>query len=161
MEARPCVATISPIVASVLAALLVVGCVAGPDGRVRPDPNVFSREGTVPVAAGLVGALVCNQLFKGHGSKEGWTAICGVGGYFLGRSFVAQSNTVLERNRINESSSWTDPDGRQVTMVPTETYYEGSTPCRQYRTTVEIEGETEILTGRACRQYDGTWRAVD
>lgn len=138
----------------------LTACVTGTDGRVRPDPQVFGKDSVVSLGSGLVGALVCNQLFEGHGSRDGWTAACGLGGYFLGRSFTRQSNTVLERNPIGQSASWQDPDGRNVTMTPTKTYYDGSTPCREYRTTVEIHGQTEILTGTACRQTDGTWRSV-
>jgi surface antigen len=144
----------------VLLVVLLNACVTDQSGRVRPDPQVFSSEGFIPLGTGLVGAIICNKLFEGHGSKEGWTAACGISGYFIGRSFTQQSDTVLERNPIGESTTWNDPDGGTVTMTPTRTYYDGSVPCREYRTNVEINGQNEILTGRACRQSDGTWRAV-
>ncbi|MDH3688742.1 MAG: hypothetical protein OEU36_04585 [Gammaproteobacteria bacterium] len=145
---------------AVLMVLSLAGCVAGPGGRVQPDPYVFGKSSIVPLGTGLVGALICNQLFEGHGSRDGWTAACGIGGYFLGRSFTRESNTVLERNPIGQASTWRNPDGQTMTMTPTRTYYEGSTPCREYRTTVEIDGQSEILTGTACRLPDGTWRAT-
>jgi surface antigen len=147
------------IVTLILPAVLLSGCVTDQYGRVRPDPNVFSGEAFASLGTGLVGALICNKLFKGHGSREGWTAACGIGGYFVGRAFYQQSNQVLERNTVGQTSTWTDPDGRTVSMQPTRTFYQGSVPCRDYRTTVEINGQTEILTGTACRQPDGTWRA--
>lgn len=33
-------------------------------------------------------------------------------------------------------------------------------PCREYQTTVTIDGKTETAYGRACRQADGTWKRV-
>jgi len=33
-------------------------------------------------------------------------------------------------------------------------------PCRDFRQTVEIDGQTEIMEGTACRQSNGTWKLV-
>ena len=112
------------------------GCVAGPDGRVRPDSSVFSREGTLPVATGLVGALVCNQLFKGHGSKEGWTAVCGIGGYFLGRSFTVQSNDVLETMRRDLSflTSISERTANAITFTVPDRNGDGVPECLYFWT---------------------------
>ncbi len=146
------------VVTSVLATALT-GCAVNPDtGRVGVDTNVFSRDSVLTVGGGLVGAALCNQLFKGHGSKEGWTAACGVGGYFLSRAFLERSNGVLESNRTGETSQWRDPDGRQVSMTPRKTYYAGGQPCRNYETEIIVEGRPEVATGTACRRSDGTWK---
>ena len=139
---------------------LLTACAVNQNGQLVPDTRAFSKSTFAPLAGGLLGSLACYELFKGHGSKEGWTAACGVGGYLLARTYTMESSKVLERNQVGQSSSWSDPDGRNYTMTPTDTYYSGSTPCRTYRSSVEIDGQTEILTGKACRQNDGTWKAI-
>jgi surface antigen len=143
------------LVASSLAA-----CAVSPDGRVVPDGRVFNKQSTIPLGAGLLGAVVCNKLFKGHGSKDGWTAACGAAGYFASRAFVVQHDKALENNRVGQTTSWSDPDGSNHTLTPTQTYKENSRPCRDFRQTVEIDGQTEIMTGKACRQSDGSWQLV-
>jgi len=35
-----------------------------------------------------------------------------------------------------------------------------SGPCREFRTTQTLEGRSQTLVGRACRQSDGSWRIV-
>lgn len=140
-------------------AIVFAGCAVNPNtGRVGADPKVFNKESVGSLGGGLLGAVICNQLFEGHGSRAGWTAACGVGGYFLSKSFLTRSSAAFENNRVGQTSNWVDPDGRAVSVTPTRTYYEASAPCREYRTTVEIDGQTEVGTGTACRQSDGTWR---
>ncbi len=139
---------------------LLTACAVNQRGQVVPDTRAFNKGTFIPLASGLLGSLACYELFKDHGSKAGWTAACGVGGYLLARTYTQESSNVLEHNRVGQSGSWSDPDGRHYTMTPTDTYYSGTTPCRTYRSTVEIDGQTEILTGQACRQGDGTWRAI-
>lgn len=142
-----------------IVAISSASCAVNPNtGKVGADPNVFNKDSILSLGGGLLGAAVCNQIFKGHGSRAGWTAACGVGGYFLSKAFLNRSNKVLETNRVGQTSTWSDPDGYPVSMTPTRTYYTGSTPCREYRTTIEIDGQTEVATGTACRQADGTWR---
>ena len=144
-----------------LLVMIVSGCAVGPDGRVGGDPNVMNKSTAAEVGGGLLGAVICNQLFKGHGSKHGWTAACGLGGFLLAKRFSQQGNQTLERNRIGQSSSWVDPDnGQQITMTPTRTYRgRNNTPCREYETVVNIDGQYETVRGTACRQADGTWRS--
>jgi len=140
-------------------ALVASGCAVNPDtGRVGMDTRVFNKESIAAVGGTLAGAAICNQLFKGHGSKEGWTAACGIGGYFLSRAFLERSSGVLEANRSGQRSTWRDPDGREVAMTPTRTYYQNDRPCREYETEVFIDGRREVATGRACRRGDGTWQ---
>lgn len=145
-----------------VASVVLAGCATNQNGRVVPDTSVFNKNSTISLGAGALGGLVCNQLFEGHGSRDTWTAICGAGGYFLGQTFTRNSNDVLENNTLGQSSSWNDPDGGKVAMRPTRTYYDNSQrPCRDYRTTVELDGHTEILTGTACRRPDGTWEHIN
>ena len=151
------------VIASILFALCgavaLTGCAVNPQtGQLGVDTKIFNRESVGSIGGGLLGAAVCNQLFKGHGSKEGWTAACGLGGYFLSRSFIQKSNGVLERNRTGQTSTWTDPDGRRVSMTPQQTYYSNNLPCRKYETEIVVDGRPEIATGTACRRADGSWK---
>jgi len=135
-------------------------CAVSPDGRVGPDRDVFGRDKVIPLGAGILSAVVCNKLFDGHGSKDGWTAACGAAGYFASTAFVKRHNTALEGNRVGQTTSWNDPDGKRHSVTPVRTYYQGEVPCRDFRQTVEIDGQTEIMQGKACRQSDGSWRLV-
>lgn len=133
-------------------------CAVNQQGQVRPDGQTFSRQTILPLGAGLLSAAVCNRLFKGHGSRKGWTAACGTAGYLVSTSFVRKSSQALESNQTGQTSQWQDPDGKNYSVTPTRTYLNGQTPCREFRQTVEINGQTEILKGDACRQSDGTWK---
>lgn len=150
------------IIKSALALSLatLTACAVTPDGRVGVDPEVFGKDKIIPLGGGILGAVVCNKLFDGHGSKDGWTAACGAAGYFASTAFVKRHNTALEGNQIGQTTRWSDPDGKQHSVTPVKTYYEGNVPCRDFRQTVEIEGQTEIMEGKACRQSDGTWKLV-
>ncbi|RBP49703.1 RT0821/Lpp0805 family surface protein [Arenicella xantha] len=135
-------------------------CAVTPNGGIGADPNVFNKENVIPLGGGILGAVVCNKLFKGHGSRQGWTAACGAAGYFASTAFVQQHNRALEDNPVGQTTSWSDPDGKTHSVTPTRTYYQGNVPCREFRQTVEIDGKTEIMQGEACRQADGTWKLM-
>ena len=140
--------------------LTTIGCAVNQSGQVGPDGRVFNQERVIPLGAGILGAVICNQLFEGHGSRDGWTAACGVAGYFTSVAFMQQHNQALEKNPVGTTTSWNDPDGQSYSVTPTKTYYQGEVPCREFRQTVEIDGQVEVLTGKACRQADGTWKLV-
>ena len=68
----------------------------------------------------------------------------------------------LESGKVGEARNWENPDnGHRGTVTPTETYAEDpSRPCRDYQTTVTIEGKTETTFRRACRDTEGQWTQV-
>jgi surface antigen len=69
----------------------------------------------------------------------------------------------MESAPTGKPVSWNNPDsGHSGTVTPTRTYQTSSgTYCREYQTTVLIDGKQERATGTACRQADGTWRVVN
>ncbi len=73
------------------------------------------------------------------------------------------SQQALESNRTGQASGWKNPDsGHSGTVTPTETYQTASgNHCREYQQTVTIDGKTERVHGRACREPDGTWKIVN
>jgi len=141
-------------------ALSISACAVNNAGQVGPDKRVFNKEKVIPLGAGLLSAVICNKLWDGHGNKDSWTAICGAAGYFGSIAFMQQHSQALEHNKVGQTTKWTDPDGKAHSVTPTHTYYQDEVPCREFRQTVEIEGEVEILKGKACRQADGSWKLV-
>jgi surface antigen len=125
------------------------------------------------IGAGL-GGLAGSQI----GSGTGQLAAVGVGvllggllGSEVGKSLDQADQAYAERNAQDTletaptgySSSWTNPDsGHSGSLTPTQTYStaEGQ-PCREYRSTVTIDGQTEDVYGTACREPDGSWRFVN
>lgn len=150
------------VILAAVFATVISACTTTPDGRVVPDSEIFGKESVIPLGGGILGAVICRELFDGHGSRDGWTAACGAAGYFASKAFVKQHNRALEYNKVGQTSSWQDPDGAYHSVTPTRTYSNQSgAPCREFRQTVEIDGKQEILTGSACRQNDGTWALVN
>ena len=120
---------------------------------------------------GALGAAACS------GSDVGVQILCGVGGALLGgfvggevgasmdevdRIKAAQTyQYALETQPTGSSSGWANPDtGNRGTVVPTETYYRGEQPCREFYHDVVIGGKTERVFGTACRRPDGTWDLI-
>ena len=132
------------------------------------EKQVFGTLG----GAGL-GALAGSQI----GGGTGQLVAIGAGtllGAFLGseigasldradRAAMKQTRAqTLETARTGQTVPWRNPDsGNSGTVTVDRTYDRGTGQfCRDYRQTVEIDGQTEILTGTACRQGDGTWRDI-
>lgn len=152
------------LTAVLLAGALLAGCQNAQD---NPKQTV----GTV-LGAG-VGGLLGSKVGSGKGQLAG-VAIGALAGAFLGSEIgksldnadrAAASKTAqstLENNRIGQTASWRNPDsGNSGTYTPISTYRNASgQDCREYETTITVDGKTERATGRACRESNGTWRIV-
>jgi surface antigen len=120
------------------------------------------------VLGGVLGGALGSQVGKGRGrtvaTVVGTIAGAAVGGK-VGRSMddtdrmkMAHS---LESSRTGVATRWRNPDsGNAYTVMPTRTYESGDTPCRDYTVDGYVGGRKEKITGTACRQPDGTWRAA-
>lgn len=151
-------------VLALAAAVVLAGCQNMQDS---PKQTV----GTV-LGAGT-GALLGSKIGGGKGQLAG-VAIGALAGAYIGSEIgksldnadkaMAQrtAQTSLETSRAGQTSSWRNPDsGHSGTYTPVSTYRSASgQDCREYETTVTIDGRTERATGRACRQNDGTWQIV-
>ncbi len=145
-----------------LGALLLGAC----ENNMQNNPK--QTVGAV-VGAG-VGALAGSQIGSGRGQLAAVAIGAIAGGLFgseVGKSldradhaYLQQaSHNSLEYNRVGQSTSWRNPDsGHSGTITPTRTYQQAGLDCRDFETTVTIDGKTERAVGRACRQPDGTWR---
>lgn len=127
------------------------------------------------IIGGATGAVVGSQFGKGKGGIAA-VAIGTLAGAWLGNSvgrslddldrmkLERTTQRALETNPVGQQSTWSNPDsGNSGSVTPTKTVYnpKSSEPCREYTSTVTIDGQLETITGTACRRPDGTWRTVD
>jgi surface antigen len=72
---------------------------------------------------------------------------------------VLTAQAAPESNPDGHASTWRDPNsGHSGSTVPTRTYDSALGPCREYTTSVVIDGKTQSAHGTACREPDGTRR---
>jgi surface antigen len=128
--------------------------------------------GTLVGAA--LGGLVGSQIGSGTGNKVAIGAGVLAGGFLgnrVGESLDCQdqqyhydtTQSALETKPVGQSATWVNPDtGHSGEVMPTKTYTaaDGS-PCRNFTQTIYVDGNYEQIEGTACRQPDGTWKAVD
>lgn len=129
------------------------------------NPN---RDAGIATGA-IVGGILGHQVGKGHG--RAWaTGIGMLAGAYIGGNIGASmdrqdrinSQRALETYADDRPSSWTNPNtGNSYTVTPTNTYETASGPCREYTTEAMVGGKPETIYGKACRQADGSWQAVN
>ena len=133
--------------------------------------NPKQTAGTI-VGAGL-GALAGSQIGSGKGQLAA-VAIGALAGSLFGseigrsldradRAYMQQAaHSSLEYNRAGQATTWRNPDsGHSGSVTPTQTVQVQGRDCRDYETSVQIDGKTERAIGRACRNSDGTWQIVN
>lgn len=147
---------------SIVAAVAIA--LAGATACTQP----LTREESGTVIGGIVGGVLGHQV--GHGSGRAAATVAGavvgalVGGA-LGRSMDdtdrLRTMQALEHTPTGVPSRWRNPDtGHSYTVVPKRTYERSSGPCREYVMQATVGGRREDVYGTACRQPDGSWRAV-
>jgi len=147
---------LAPVLA---AALLVAGC------------ETKQEQGTV--AGAVVGAGV--GAFFGSGSGKvaaiaGGAVLGGITGNLIGRELdkkdKAEAQKAMKKAEtapVGEKVAWNNPDSGNSGAV--EVTQEGTDAdgnmCREFKHTVQIDGETREDTGVACkREEDGKWVTV-
>ncbi len=149
-------------------ALMVIGLGACESAQNAPKQTV----GTL-LGAG-VGALVGSQLGGGKG-KLAAVVVGTLGGAFLGsevgKSLDSEDRMYLEKNaqdtlettQVGTATAWKNPDsGNSGTFTPTRTYVATSGEnCREFESTIYVDGSEETATGIACRQPGGTWKITN
>lgn len=146
----------------VLVALLATGCATM---EANPKTTVGAAGG------GLVGGLIAAAA----GGNPAAIAASVIGGMLIGgavgnlldqrdKQMAAEAaHRAMETAPTGKPVAWSNPDsGHSGTVTPTKTYQTASgTYCREYQTTVLIDGKQERATGTACRQSDGSWKIVN
>ncbi|MFP5344247.1 MAG: RT0821/Lpp0805 family surface protein [Gammaproteobacteria bacterium] len=131
--------------------------------------NPPDKQQTGAVVGGVLGGVLGSQVGEGKGRTAAIIAGTLVGaviggeiGKYMDQTDQLKAQQALENNRINQVSSWHNPDtGRDVSVTPTRTYKSAGQDCREYTTTVTIDGKKQTAYGTACRQPDGTWQVVN
>ncbi len=157
--------TFSRVAWLLAAAFLVTACTS----EMRDKPKQTAGTVIGAIGGGLLGA----QFGGGKGTVV--TAIVGtlLGGWLgseAGESLDradeehAQRTALqaLERNPPGQTSSWDNPEsGNSGTLTPFETRrLQSGLECRDFESTITIDGREEKSRGQACRQADGTWRVM-
>lgn len=154
----------TPVSAALLAAILALGACS-------TDAGPKETAGTLIGAA--VGGLAGSTIGGGSGRHIAIGAGAVLGAYLgseVGRSLdradrihaARAHHEALEYEPSGGSRTWVNPDsGHSGSVTPYRTY---ETPsggyCREYQTTVTIDGRSERGYGTACRQPDGSWAIV-
>lgn len=94
----------------------------------------------------LLGGLVGNQVGRYLDQQDRELA-------------VQNANYALENNRSGSASEWRNPDnGHYGTFTPRQPYENSrGQVCREGSSTVVIDGRSETVVNRYCRNPDGTW----
>ena len=135
--------------------------------------NMGTKEMVGTAAGAGVGGLVGSQFGHGSGQLAATAAGVFIGG-LIGNQIGAYMDeedkrrareaeyAALERNRDGEYSRWQNPNnGNYGYSVPERTYQEpGGQYCREYQTTIVIDGRPQTGYGTACRRPDGNWQVA-
>ncbi|TVR98257.1 MAG: glycine zipper 2TM domain-containing protein [Rhodospirillales bacterium] len=155
--------TLRSVIPLALAALLLAGC----------DTTGGTKQ-TIGTAGGAaLGGLLGAQFGTGTGqlaATAAGTLIGALVGGEIGRSMdrtdqlyaARTAQSALETNPTGRTATWRNPDtGASGSFTPVSTSYTAAgLPCRDFNSTVVIDGQQERVTGRACRQADGSWQVV-
>ena len=156
--------TILPCVLS--AVILLSSCDSLRD---RPGETLGTLIGTG------VGAILGSEIGDGTGQSIATLLGAAVGawaGSTLGRKLdehdweLAEANAqdTLENGDTGTNKTWSNPDsGNSGSIRPTSdrvAQSDDGQECREFESTVVVDGETEVATGRACRQPDGSWLII-
>ena len=145
-------------------ALVLTGCLTT-DMENRPKQTLGKLLG-----AG-VGGLLGAQVGSGKGQLAAGAAGVLAGAYFgdeVGRSLDRADKLYMDQNaeksleysQTGSTTEWKNPDtGNSGTFKPVRTFETSAKQiCREFQTTIYIEGKKESANGTACRQIDGTWK---
>ena len=148
-----------------LVAILTAGC-AGMGAGVGANPKT---------TVGAMGGGALGGLIAAAAGGKGTAIAAGViGGALLGglagnlldqrdkRLAGEAAQRALETAPSGAAVAWQNPDsGHYGAVIPVKTYQADSgTYCREYQSTVTINGQKEKTFGTACRQPDGSWQIV-
>ena len=127
-----------------------------------------SQQQSGTVVGGVLGGVIGSQVGGGSGRTAATvigTLIGAAIGGNVGRSMDhtdrMKTAQALESTRTGTSSTWHNPDtGATYKVTPTRTRPSADGPCREYTMEATVGGRPETVYGQACRQKDGSWRAM-
>ena len=128
-----------------------------------------SNQDVGTVSGAVAGGLLGSTIGQGGGQLVAIGAGTLLGAYLggsIGKSMDEQDrmkmNSALESNNVGQPAYWhNNKTDANYTVVPVKNVsVNGNKYCREYRTTADIAGKQQQMFGTACRQPDGTWKAV-
>jgi surface antigen len=117
------------------------------------------------VAGGLLGSTIGGGTGKILAVAAGTIAGAIIGGS-IGKNMDENDrmrvNAALDNNSVGQPAYWQNQrSGAAYRVTPVKNVnVNGNKYCREYRTTAIIAGKQQQMYGTACRQPDGTWKAV-
>jgi surface antigen len=145
------------VLASVICSISLVGC------------NSMTNQDVGTVSGAVAGGLLGSTIGKGGGQLVAIGAGTLLGAYLggsIGKSMDQQDhmrmNSALESNNVGQPAYWQNANtGASYKVTPVKNVSVGGNKyCREYRTTANIAGKVQQMYGTACRQPDGSWKAV-
>ncbi|MBX3709213.1 MAG: glycine zipper 2TM domain-containing protein [Gammaproteobacteria bacterium] len=133
--------------------------------------NTQSQNTTLGAVTGaVVGGVAGSAIGAGTGQivAIGAGAIAGalIGGY-VGQSMDHSDNVqtyyALEHTPKQKAYHWKNKKtGKQYTVIPSSKHVamKGYSDCRKYTVVADIKGKKQRVHGVACRQADGSWKAI-
>ena len=148
---------------------ILSGCIISAIAIGLSGCEYWSKE-DVGTATGAVGGAAVGGLLFGGDSQIPAMIVGGILGGALGNRIGhrmdqqdrARMSQAITRTPTNHTAAWTNPDtGITYQVTPIRTYKTTRHRyCREYQTTVIINGEAQKAYGTACRQPDGSWKIV-
>lgn len=131
-----------------------------------------NHEDSGTVVGAVAGGLIGNQF--GHGTGRVLATATGVvvGGLIgnaIGKKMDDEDRQAameaeyraLEAEEDGPPTRWrNERSGHYGYIKSRRSYRSAGLRCREYEHTVYIDGRPETMVGKACRQSDGTWKAV-
>lgn len=111
---------------------------------------------------GIMGSAVGGGTAVGAGIVTG-ALVGGVIGHSMDSSDTARTYSTMNHNRAHQPTAWKNKKtGYSYKVVPDTgmVTYHGHPQCRKFHTTAIVNGKRVQVTGVACRQKNGTWKAV-
>jgi len=132
-----------------------------------------TKETIGTLGGAVLGGLAGSQI--GGGTGQLWATGAGaLLGAFIGneigssldkadRAYASEAMNKAYSAPIGQPIAWNNPDsGRSGTVTPVRDGRSASGEyCREYQTTVNIDGRKPNAYGTACRKPDGSWQVVN
>ena len=147
----------------VCAAFMVGACAETGMGR---------KQGAGTILGAAAGGIIGNQFGGGTGrvlTTATGVVVGGLIGNQIGRSLDEAERrsaseaeyAALEHGRAGAPVKWQSAsNGNSGEVIPGPAYTVNSSTCRDYMHTIYIDGREQRMRGTACREEDGTWRAI-
>jgi surface antigen len=131
-----------------------------------------SHEDTGTVVGAVAGGVIGNQFGHGAGrvfATAGGAVVGGLIGNAIGKKMDDEDRqrameaeyAALEEEDDAPPHRWrNERNGHYGYIKPRRSYRNAGMRCREYEHTVYIDGRPETMVGKACRQSDGSWKAI-